>query len=364
MDTNLTIISPLSWVQDAFKSYFDKAHMTDSSHSAIAQRLVAPTSKPTKATQPESGNSHGNRKDYNQKTTHWNVTYDYGFEPVRSIADNDAVWITADLLIAQNTWRARYGFPPILLEAPSADWLAKLPKSLTGRTVITTTVCEIRKWDKLPDGLGERPWSQLSLGRVPEFRAARRNLAELQHDLQDAPDDSLITVNAHVAGITEEWCVIIRNGQAVTSSGYCVHLSPDEDSHDILTVFDNAKFHDSYRALAESTATEAAQASHLGNSSILVGFRNTTEQKSAPSYSAALPQALVLEADPVWCTTPYPYESPKESDAFLDAIADSRLRYDTDGTLKNRVGDVVASTDVYSPDPWMVRYAAHRYDRF
>ncbi|MDF7665344.1 hypothetical protein [Bifidobacterium sp. ESL0745] len=423
--------------------------MTDSSHLATVQRPVTRT----EATQPESDNSSENGKDCNQTTRHWNVTYDYGFEPIHAIKADDVIWITADLLIAQNTWRARHSLPPILLEAPSADWLASLPKTLTGRTVITTTVSEIRKWDKLPNGLGERPWSQLSLGRVPEFRAAQRSLTELQRDLRDAPDDSSITVNTHVADITEEWCVIIRNGQAVASSGYCVHLSPDEDSHDILTVFDNAKFHDSYRAIAESTATAAAQASQLCDASILVGFRNTnvadegitdqplnanpndsqpkklvveksavkksTAERSAaessstntqslistlqgtedarqfpisspqeqqpvqqspmmshsstlslqpqepvPSSSAELPEALILEADPVWCTTPYPYETLEETNAFLDAIADARLRQDADGTLRNQLGNVIAPVDVYSSDPWMVRHAAHRYDRF
>ncbi|WEV74501.1 hypothetical protein OZX74_02900 [Bifidobacterium sp. ESL0798] len=313
MSTDLTVISPLSWVQEAFKDYFDKAHMTDSSHLT--------------------------------------GTYDYGFEPIRGIKDDAALWITADLLIANNAWRARKRLPTLLFEAPPADWLARLPRELTRRSAITAPVSQIRAWTKLPEGLGERPWAQLSRGRVPEFRAARRKLDELQRDLAQAPDDSLMSINTHLDGISEEWCVIVKHGKAVASSGYCVHRSQDENSHDILTVFDGARFHDSYRGIAESLATRAARTSHLDDASIIVGFRQSPEtddatEESEPSNAdlqgplAAKPaaQPLIIEADPVWCTAPYPYQTAEEVDAFLKAISDCRLYRNDDGTFEKGTG--------------------------
>ncbi|MCO6557840.1 MAG: hypothetical protein J6575_00045 [Bifidobacterium sp.] len=357
MSADLTIISPLSWVQDAFKGYFDKTHMSDSSHSdgAFAEGADERASKPqtTSATSPVAENPLG----------YWTTAYDYGFEPARGIKDNTAVWITPDLLIANNTWRIRHEFKPLLFEAPASDWLARLPRKWTQRNVITVPVSEIRTWPELPKGLGERPWSQLTLGRVPEFRAARRNLKQLQDELHKAPDDSLITVNTHINGISEEWCVIVNGGKATASSGYCVHRSQDEDSHDILTVFDGARFHDSYRALAESIATRAAQVSHLDNASIIVGFRNVAENKIPPS-STAISRPLIIEADPVWCTTPYPFETAQEITAFLKAISDCRIVESDNDTFKKRSGQSVPETDIYVPDPWMIRHAEHRYDRF
>lgn len=409
LSADLTVISPLSWVQEAFRGYFDKAHMTDSSQSRMASARVnsknnEPKPTATSAIRPQSGNP----------TDYWKATYDYGFEPARGVGDDAAVWITPDLLIANNAWRERKGLPPLLFEAPAADWLETLPWEFTRRKVLTAPVSQIRSWTKLPDGLGERPWSQLSGGRVPEFRAARRNLRELQDALRRAPDDSLITVNTHIDGIGEEWCVIVDGGKAVESCGYCVHRSLDEDSHDVLTVFDGARFHESYRTIAESFATQAAQASHLDNASIIVGFRNTSgvaknaelanaestdtepanvtsgntertngkseDPKSAntkpanaepanpepvnPRLSIPGIEPIIIEADPTWCTTPYPYETTEATNAFLKAISDSRIYKTDDGIFKNRNGQSVPATAVYAPDPWMARHAAHRYDRF
>ncbi|WEV75847.1 hypothetical protein [Bifidobacterium sp. ESL0800] len=203
-------------------------------------------------------------------------------------------------------------------------------------------------------------------------------------------------------------------GKAVESCGYCVHRSLDEDSHDVLTVFDGARFHESYRTIAESFATQAAQASHLDNASIIVGFRNTSgvaknaelanaestdtepanvtsgntertngkseDPKSAntkpanaepanpepvnPRLSIPGIEPIIIEADPTWCTTPYPYETTEATNAFLKAISDSRIYKTDDGIFKNRNGQSVPATAVYAPDPWMARHAAHRYDRF
>ncbi|WEV59548.1 hypothetical protein OZX67_03110 [Bifidobacterium sp. ESL0728] len=397
----MTIISPISWVQEAFKEYFDKAHMTDSSHwhdaSAQTENNGQKTSRNPSHTRFEAQPDRENRADlpdtFSRKTKpetsttkqtqsenlvdNWTATYDYGFEPARGIENGNAVWITPDLLIANNAWRARHNLPSLLFEAPAADWLARLPQELTQRSVITLPVSQIRAWNELPDGLGERPWSQLSSGRVPEFRAARRTLHQLKLDLKQAPDESLITISSHVDCITEEWCVIVGGDKAVASSGYCVHRSADEDSHDILTVFDGARFHDSYRLIAESLAAKAAQAVHLDNASIIVGFRESrgtadNAGDAEPSnmnlqslqYPKAATQPVIIEADPIWCTTPYPFETAKEANAFLKAISDSRIYETDDGMFKKRNGQSVMEADAYAPDPWMVRHAAHRYDRF
>ncbi|WEV68908.1 hypothetical protein OZX73_06400 [Bifidobacterium sp. ESL0775] len=333
--------------------------MTDSSHSDVRFDDARPASE----------------------TPGWNLACDYGFEPTQDIADNDAVWIAPDLLIALNAWRKRHDLAPLLFEAPPADWLSSLPIGLTGRKAVSATVSHIRSWTAFPEGLGERPWSQLGNGRVPEFRAARRTLAELQGDLRDAPDDSLISVNAHIPAIAEEWCVIIRDGVAAASCGYCVHPSLNPESHDILTVFDGARFHETYRAIAEAKASAAAQSSHLGNASIIVGFQDTEawrtpDKRNTPTItervsdlslfrtSSPSPAAFILEVDPVWCTTPYPFRTVEENRSFLETIADSRVRQRDDGLFETSHGPTrtVPADNVYEPDPWMIRHHIHRYD--
>lgn len=373
MSRNFHVISPLSWVQSAFRDYFNKSHMTDSSHPRT--------------------DAIGDIPDY--AVDAWNLSCDYGFEPTQDLADGDALWITPDLLIALNGWRHRLGMQPLAFEAPPAGWLSSLPLELTGRQAVCATVAQIRQWEKFPKELGEQPWSQLGNGRVSEFRAARRTLAQLQHDLLNAPDASLISVNAHVAAIAEEWCVIIHHGEAVAASGYCVHLSGGnedseqaDESRDILTVFDGAKFHDEYRPAAETAATAAAQASHLSNASIIVGFHsasptgmvgNTNQAVERQPVAAPAAQALIstketafqssaviIEAAPVWCTTPYPYLSNREITGFLEAVADSCIRRESNESgQEGNQQDIKSGTDgIYLPDPWMIQHNVHRYDRF
>ncbi|MBB2955067.1 hypothetical protein FHX77_000447 [Bifidobacterium commune] len=373
MSPNFHVISPLFWIQSAFRDYFDKSHITDTSlHRTGVTNDVS---------------------DYAVRG--WNLSYNYGFEPAQDLAEDEAVWITPDLLIALNGWRNRHNMESLLFEAPPANWLSSLPSKLTGRKAVCADVAQIRTWTTFPDGLGARPWSQLGNGRVPEFRAARRTLPQLQDDLRNAPNDSLISVNAHIPTICEEWAVIINHGAAVAASGYCVHTPLGEEqsdntdeSHNILTVFDEAEFHDACRPVAEAMATAAAQASHLSNVSITVGFHSTSpagmtgntnqvaeRQLSGDRAPKALitdeettfqPSAVVVEAAPVWCTTPYPYRSIKEITGFLEAIADSRIRQEPKkGDQECRQLGIKGGVDgIYLPDPWMVRRNVHRYDRF
>lgn len=328
----MRIICTLSWVQNAFHDYLDKCHISDDSGS-----------------EDSSDSSHS-----------WKLVRDNGLAPALGIKDSETVWITPDLLIALNAWREAKDMKPLLFEAPAAGWMSKLPAELLGRAIITTSVADILTWTQMPTELGEEPWSQLDQGRVPEFRAARRNLATLQRDLANAPTDSLITVNGHVPAITEEWCVIIHDGQAVASCGYCVHLTPD--SHEIATVFDGATFHDEYKRLAEHAASEAARIGKLDDTSIIVGFRAPESNDKEKSQAQSQPDTFIIEADPVWCTTPYPFETTDEIQGFLEAIRDSHISQVADGAfLRSTDGRAIATANVYSPDSWMVRRNHRRY---
>lgn len=385
----MRIICPIFWVQNAFQTYVDKSHIhaphiggpsddssDDPSDKARREGLVTPLGKT------------------------WDFNHDNGLAPSRDLDDGDPVWITPNLLIALNAFRAAGNEEPIALEAPSNGWMGRLPADLLGRASMTTSVADILTWTHIPAGLGAEPWSQLDQGRVPEFRAARRDLATLRHDLAGAPADSAITVSAHIPGIIEEWCVIVHDGEAVASCGYCVHLDAD-DGHGIATIFDGATFHEEYKGLVERTAERAARLGGLGNASVIVGFvpaaaknectpRHSHGISASPTNATANgpaaklanepasefagkatdrpsdnragePAAYVIEADPVWCTTPYPFDSDAEIQGFLEAIADSRLARDADGTYRHPDGRPAAAANVYSPDPWMLRLNHRRY---
>ncbi|WEV71989.1 hypothetical protein [Bifidobacterium sp. ESL0790] len=333
----MRIICTLSWVQNAFEDYLDKCHICGTAGLA----------------------------DASDSSDSWTLAHDNGLAPALDIKDSEGIWVTPDLLIALNEWRKAKGMEPLLFETPAAGWMSSLPFELLGRTTLTTSVADILSWTRMPAELGEEPWSQLDQGRVPEFRAARRDLATLQHDLASAPLDSLVTVNGHIPGIAEEWCVIVHDGDAVASCGYCVHLTPD--SHEIATVFDRATFHGEYQQLAEQAASEAARIGGLGDASIIVGFRaqkgrNKEEaQVQIQTRTRSQPDTFIIEADPVWCTTPYPFETDRETRVFLNAIRDSRILRQSDGTFRSADGRAIPEANVYSPDPWMLQRNRRRY---
>lgn len=308
----------------------------------------------------------------------WRITHDYGLAPSTDIADDEGLWITPESLIALNAWRARRDMPALLLESPPIHWLSRLDRSLTGRAVITTSAADILGWSAMPAALGPRPWSQLSQGRVPRFRAARRDLDELQRALSDAPPDSSITVSGHIPAISEEWCVIVNEGGSVASSGYCVH--DKVDSHTITTAFDGAQFDETCRTQAIETAEKAAKAGGLKRASLIVAFADG--------------HPYIIEADPVWCTAPYPFDTNEETEAFLEAIMDCRLQapwlesHVTQSYVPRTRADVAqevvtyTQTDViqtdgqransldnqgptpYQPDPWLTRQHCRRYAGF
>jgi hypothetical protein len=307
----------------------------------------------------------------------WRIIHDNGLAPVTDLANSDAVWISPEALIALNAWAAERRKSLLHLATPPNDWLSRLDARLTGRTVFSVPAGEIRVWTTLPKALGQRPWSQLSQGRVPEFRAARRNLPQLQQALANAPDDSSITLSGHIPAIHEEWCIIIDNGSAVAASGYCVHKSvgqlgtsdhldatetPEmfaghnrtesfdiQETHDIITVFDGAHFHKAYREQAIAAATAAAQSSGLLQASVIVAF--------------AANRPYIIEADPLWCTAPYPFESDRETKAFLTAIANCRFN-ENDRNGANTQGKVLPTNEFYQPDPWMQLHNRRRYAGF
>ncbi|KFI45594.1 hypothetical protein GA0061078_1164 [Bifidobacterium bohemicum] len=357
----------------------------------------------------------------NHVARQWTIKHDDGLAPVTDLKDSEAIWIAPESLIALNAWRQRHHLSPLDLESPSANWLSGLGPALTGRAVITTTASDIRSWTEIPSILGPRPWSQLSQGRVSEFRAARRNFHQLQMALTSAPANASITLSGHIPTITEEWCVIINHGMAVAASGYCVHQSaeachahtahqtdksthasagptaPPEtknqteqadtranadesnltnsnkkhdgsnnvttaqlsigrnnnpefnplESHDILTVFDGARFHEQYREPAIKMAQIAAMTSGLNRASIIVAF------------AAGRPH--IIEADPLWCTAPYPFESDGEITAFLSAIAGCRMNNDNDHEQQTRNHSPESTVTAYEPDAWMLFHNQKRY---
>lgn len=278
------------------------------------------------------------------------------------IDDRDALWIAPDLLVRCNARQRRAGLAPWRFTAPTPRWMADLPHELAGRTVLVVQVEELRQWGRFPGSLGERPWSQLCDGRVSGFNAARRDITELQRALSAAPGDSTIMVSGHLAGISEEWTVTIRHGRAVASCGYCRHLPPD--SHHIVTIFDDAAvagttFHTGYRDKAERLAELAAATAGPISASLLVAFRTPDDP------------GAVLEAEPVWCSAPYPVGA-RMMTAVIDTIAEARIIGDASAGTTPAIDGMTAATGgtdaaigrayehEFKPDPWMVRRLMER----
>jgi hypothetical protein len=134
-------------------------------------------------------------------------------------------------------------------------------------------------------------------------------------------------------------------------------------------------FHQRYRAIATQAAERAAAAIGTSDASILVAFRAESD----------LP--IILEIDPVWCSTPYPYDA-QGMRAFMESIAEARmLPSDCHASVLSVSGDpgfqpqsISSSSHAshphvpgdpataqrqgndfpFIPDPWMVaRYANH-----
>ena len=254
----------------------------------------------------------------------------HGFGPIQEVGVKEAIWITPGLLIAQNVWLASHGRPSLVLSSPPTLWLDELDQSLTGRRILTVTAETILTWRRLPSGLGQRPWSQLAAGRVSGLPAARRTLADLQHDLRTAPAQSLIRIQTHLPDIHEEWRVIIDKDRIAASSGYCLHEG--ENSRTITTVFDGAVFNPRHQRIAEDCALQAAKGQSPAPISVDLAFRRGSDQP------------LVLEGNPVWCAAPYAYGS-QGMISFLKAVAACRTN----------------PVDPYQPDPWMLREFGGRF---
>ncbi|WP_339350512.1 hypothetical protein [Bifidobacterium indicum] len=296
--------------------------------------------------------------------TTWNLVWHDGLAPTPDLDQGDALWIDPGLLIARNAWLESLGHPPLELMAPPADWLTLLDKDLLGRDVMVSRVGEIRLWREPPDSLGIDPWSQVAGGRVPEFRAARRSLDQLQGDLAPAPDDSLIQISRHVDGIDQEWRVVVLDGRAVASSGYCRHAGPE--GRDIITVFDGATFDQSLRTSAERTAVIAADRGGIDAVCLDLAFLNPT----APGAIHGRMHPIVLEANPAWCCSPYDYGQ-DGMEGFLAAIARGRAPglngvapsmqapSASDGRMEPPGPD--SRMAPYRPDSWMVSQFRNRY---
>lgn len=327
-----------------------------------------------------------------------------GLSPAQEIGDADAVWCAPGTLIALDDWRRRCGLPPLPLAAPPADAITRLPYGLVRHRVLVAHAGDVlsgRAFPAFQPDLGERPWSRVASGRVGGFRAARRGMDELRSDLTraHAPADSLIEVAGNVDGLVEEWCAVVKpsTGTTVACSGVCVHPTPG--GMDVVTVFDGARFDPRHRravldvAAATARALDAETAADWETSDVRgtgpiraadeAGDAIDTFRRARPPARRCRPAPppmslllgfaqgeatpVVLEIDPVWCTTPYPFGR-EGMEAFVDAIARCRIVPQTDiGRIPDDPspdGGLHDDTFVWSPDPWMVREFSRRYRGF
>lgn len=275
----------------------------------------------------------------------WVFSWHRGLAPTPNLGTGKALWIDPGLLIAQNAWLKSTDQQPLSLMAPPADWLTHLDRTLSGRTVLIARVEEIRAWLHMPRELGNRPWSQVSGGRPPGFPAARRNLAQLQDDLTQAPSDSMIQISTHLDGIDQEWRVVILNGRACASGGYCLHSGTD--GRRITTIFDGAIFNQDLRKPAEEVSILAARQAGLEAVCMDLAFLSSPEGTSRP---------IILEANPAWCSSPYDYGHGGMR-GFLEAVAWG-LTHPPGSCTPCLTG---FQMEPYDPDPWMVRSFNHRY---
>ncbi|WP_152595819.1 hypothetical protein [Bifidobacterium mongoliense] len=129
---------------------------------------------------------------------------------------------------------------------------------------------------------------------------------------------------------------------------------------DVVTVFDRACFDSGHRKAVLDVA--AATARTLARTLVA---ESAADDRHLPPPPVSLllgileddATPVVLEIDPVWCTTPYPFGR-KGMEAFVDAIA--RCRIDS-----SPAGDAVDDDSfVWVPDPWMTREFSRRYRGF
>ncbi|MFT8704672.1 hypothetical protein [Bifidobacterium aquikefiricola] len=307
----------------------------------------------------------------------WDFRHDLGLWPIPHLGIDEPLWIDPAALVANNAWRQQRGLDPIAMLTPPDQWLGGLSPDLLGRSVRYLSVAEILAMDDFDERLGERPWSQPVEGRISGFRAARRTLAQLKHDLRGessdrtsfaeahmgskgmssqsmvsqratspAPPDAMLMVQSHLPSITEEWMVAIAGGKAFAASPYCIHSESsgtrvegsdtgfgNKDSgfgnksaaaskpESIVTIADMAtglvppaiRFDKRHREAALDMATRALQETHASTN--FAGMLNIAfREASSPA---------ILELTPLWCSGPYGF-SPGELATMLRAVASSR----------------------------------------
>ncbi|MCH4209626.1 hypothetical protein [Bifidobacterium sp.] len=353
----LHVISPLGWIADAFAEPFSAMQRTATISSGASSSAVSPADGPLSSASSPMLSSPDCAPEHIPR---WNIIRHSALEPAQGIAGNDAVWIAPETLVSLNAWREWQGKAPLAFRAPSPRWPDRLPEALAGRGVLTVSVAQIRSWVAFPHILGEQPWAQLSRCRVDGFNAARRSLSALQIAVGTAPEGSSIMLSEHIPGINEEWNVFVHHGVAAAASPYCLHTPPD--SRTIVTVFDlpvnslfsaaPAHFHERYRAVAAHAAEQAAAATGTRDASMIIALR---AEEDSP---------IVLEINPVWCATPYPYDM-RGMLSFMDAIAESRV----DPSASRMPAEAASeqqqeSNPIFKPDPWATARYADRYLRF
>ena len=342
----LHVIGPPSWVVEEFRHGLERG---------------------------SGGRNHPGRDDS------WHISAHDGLSPVIDLTDGDGLWSSPGSLIALGDWRRRAGLPRPRVKAPPADVMARLPYSLTRHHIVVAHARDILSGQAFtgspspswtfPDDLEQRPWSRVASGRVGGFRAARRTATDLRTALSESPGESLIEISENVEGLVEEWCAIVDPADAAVLAccGTCVHRRAG--GADIITVFDGARFEASHRAAVMATASTIGATlrailrpppsqTPIGTSLRGSQGSGVDTATSPPPVSLLLafrggsPEPVVLEIDPVWCTTPYPF-GPKGMNAFADAIR--RCRVDASSS---------AEPFEWIPDPWMTREFARRYRGF
>ncbi|MFT8357325.1 MAG: hypothetical protein ABF780_07265 [Bifidobacterium aquikefiri] len=325
-----------------------------------------------------------------QLSAQWQFKHDLGLWPIPHLDDKDALWIDPASLVANNAWLERQGQPPITLLAPPQDWIGGLSRLFLGREVVLRSVAEILDMDEFGDELGDRPWSQPNEGRISGFRAARRTLSQLKHDLRGntdhqsprdsalasadptspAPLDSVLMLHGHLDGITEEWMVAALDGKAFAASPYCIHCgNPSRgstDSEEIVTIFDlrdhscseDIHFDERHHQEALGIVADALEQTHASND--FAGMLNIAFRDKKPP--------AILEISPLWCSGPYGF-SAQELAMILKAIASSRIPPSASGQEGSRsipcpdVSRAVTAMKVFKPGRWMIEHYAQRYIR-
>lgn len=312
---------------------------------------------------------------------HWQFKHDLGLWPIPHLDAHDAVWIEPASLVAHNALFELHGQEPIALLTPRELLLESFNRQFLGRTVMSCSVEDIRVMNHYPNNVGNNPWSQPAEGRISGFRAARRSLEQLQSDLLQAPQESLILLQQHVPEITEEWMVPVASGDVFAASPYCIHIEENTNAthaEAIVTIFDiAAKRNDSPTPIGVANNREydghmrfdcahGAEAMRLTHAALMM---SEISDKVTAMVNVAFRREqppIILEISPIWCSSPYGLSACDQA-RMLQAVAASRVsaqnihEYDTSTLSEHPSHNDGKAMRIFRPGPWMRQHYAHRY---